>query len=127
MEQRSYLESHSLKMYNKKALNYIKEEYKYPLPYEITTKGRLRYCVIISDFIDLSLNAIKAQRIVSTDMDKDVVVCFDEMKMKVDLFYDTVQDNILGPHSTVQVVVVRGVIKKWKHPTSECKMIRTII
>ena len=49
-------------------------------------------------------------------MEKDIVLSFDGMKVKADLCYDPVQDKILGPHNSVQVVMVRGLIGKWKQP-----------
>lgn len=43
-------------------------------------------------------------------MEKEIVVFLDKMKVKANLFYDPVEDKILGPHFTVQVVMVRELI-----------------
>ena len=64
----------------------------------------------------MSLNVVKAQGKVFTDMEKDIVISFDEMKVKADLCYDPVQDKILRSHNSVQVVMVWGLVGKWKQP-----------
>uniref|UniRef100_A0A1B6D779 Transposable element P transposase-like RNase H domain-containing protein n=1 Tax=Clastoptera arizonana TaxID=38151 RepID=A0A1B6D779_9HEMI len=38
------------------------------------------------------------------------------MKVKSDLCYDVVQDVIRGPHTNVQVFVIRSLVGKWKQP-----------
>ena len=102
----------ALKCISKKAFKYLKEEIKYRIPSESTLKRCLHHCIIKPRFIDLSLNVLKAQGRAFTDMERDAVVSFNEMKVKSDLRYDAMQDKILGTHSTIQVVMVRGIIFK---------------
>jgi len=51
-----------------------------------------------------------------TDRDKIVVLSFDEVYIAHDVCYDKAIDQVLGPHKTVQVVMVRGLFKSWKQP-----------
>ena len=41
---------------------------------------------------------------------ENIIIYFNEMKVKADLCYDPVQDKILGSHSSVEVVIVGGMI-----------------
>lgn len=106
----------TLRCISKKAFNYVKDVLKHPLPSVSTIKRRLSHFTIKPGFIDMSLKVMETQANVFTDFEKDVVMCFDEMKVNSDMCYDSVEDKILGPHSTVQVVVVRSMIGKWKQP-----------
>lgn len=47
---------------------------------------------------------------------KDVVLSFDEMKVKCDMCYDTVEDIFRGPHVNVQIMIIRSITSKWKQP-----------
>lgn len=51
-----------------------------------------------------------------SDRDKIVVLSFDEVYIAHDVCYDKAIDQVLGPHQTVQVVMVRGLFKSWKQP-----------
>ena len=77
-------------MYVKKAFKYVKDEFNYPLSSEGTLKQHLQYCIIKPEFIDLSYNVLKAQGKAFIGMEKDIVIPFDELKIKVDLCYDLV-------------------------------------
>ena len=44
------------------------------------------------------------------------IITFDEMEIAKILEYDHESDRVFGPHKKVQVVMVRGLFKKWKQP-----------
>ena len=41
---------------------------------------------------------------------------FDEMSIKAEVEYDKSNDSVLGPYSDVQVIMIRGLVKKYKQP-----------
>lgn len=51
-----------------------------------------------------------------SDMDKVAVIQFDEMKVHSVYEYDQLEDEVVGPHTQMQVVMVRGLFSKWKQP-----------
>lgn len=50
------------------------------------------------------------------DYEKLTVLIFDEVKVCNTIEYDTLQDEVLGPHSQMQIVKVRGIASLWKQP-----------
>lgn len=44
------------------------------------------------------------------------MLSFDDMHIDSKVFYDCGIDQIFGPHSKVQVVLLRGLTSKWKQP-----------
>ena len=51
-----------------------------------------------------------------TAQERVCVLSFVEMNVDSRICYDQAEDRILGPHSNVQVVMVRGLFAKWKQP-----------
>ncbi|KAG5875242.1 hypothetical protein JTB14_001988 [Gonioctena quinquepunctata] len=51
-----------------------------------------------------------------TEMQKCVVLQYDEMKLKSVLEFDNAEDEIVGPYNYMQVIMVRGLFSKWKQP-----------
>ena len=63
-------------------------------------------------------------------MDRECVLSFDEMKVSRVLEYDPSADEIVGPFNYLQVVMMRGLFKQWKHPIFigfDTKMTKDII
>lgn len=50
------------------------------------------------------------------DYQKLTVLMFDEVKVCSTLEYDTLQDEVIGPHNQMQVVMARGIASPWKQP-----------
>jgi len=50
------------------------------------------------------------------DYQKLTVLMFDEVKVCSTLEYDTLQDEVVGPHDQMQVVMARGIASPWKQP-----------
>jgi len=48
--------------------------------------------------------------------EKLTVLMFDEMKIATTMEYDQLKDEVVGPHSQMQVVMARGIASKWKQP-----------
>jgi len=48
--------------------------------------------------------------------DKLTILSFDEMYLSHQIDFDRNKEQVIGPHKTVQVVMARGLISKWKQP-----------
>lgn len=106
----------TLRCISKKCFDYVRKYLRYPLPSERTIKRRLSNIHISPGFINLSLDLLKSHANVFTDAEKDVILSYDEMKIKPEICYDSVEDIFRGPHNNLQMVVVRSLIGKWKQP-----------
>lgn len=107
----------TIRCISQKALSYLREFLNYPLPSERTIKRRLAQFHTSPGFLDLSLNILKGQSLILNDeFKKDVVMSFDEMKVKGDICYDSINDQFRGPHTNVQVMMIRSLTGKWKQP-----------
>jgi hypothetical protein len=62
------------------------------------------------------MDVLKAQSVILKDFEKGVMVCFDGMKVSSDLCFDQKEEVIRGPHTNVQVVLVRCIAGKWMQP-----------
>lgn len=106
----------TLRCISYKALSFVRDVLKYPLPSEVTIKRRLRQFSVPPGFIDLSLTVMKTQSKLLTTFEKDVILSFDEMKVNSDLCFDQVEEIIRGPHNNAQVAVIRSLVGKWMQP-----------
>jgi len=50
------------------------------------------------------------------DIKKLCVIQFDDMKILSAYEYDKNNDQVIEPHSQMQVIMVRGIFKNWKQP-----------
>ncbi|KAL4091696.1 hypothetical protein QTP88_026347 [Uroleucon formosanum] len=50
------------------------------------------------------------------DYEKLTVLIFDEVKISSTMEYDVYRDEVVGPHSQMQVVMARGIASQWKQP-----------
>uniref|UniRef100_A0A182NSV7 Transposable element P transposase-like RNase H domain-containing protein n=1 Tax=Anopheles dirus TaxID=7168 RepID=A0A182NSV7_9DIPT len=88
----------------------------YPLP-SISTLQRYAQKLdlkqgILEDVLDLIGNFSENFH----SRDRECVLSFDEMKVSKTLEYDPASDEVIGPHDYMQVVMARGLFKKWKQP-----------
>jgi len=51
-----------------------------------------------------------------TDYEKLTMLMFDEVKVSSTTEYDSLHDEVLGPHSQIQVMMARGIASSWKQP-----------
>jgi len=50
------------------------------------------------------------------EKDKITALSFDEVYIAHDICFDKAIEKVIGPHKTVQVIMARGLIAKWKQP-----------
>jgi len=44
---------------------------------------------------------------------------FEEVKISTTMEYDVLRDEVVGPHSQMQMVMARGVVSPWKQPITK--------
>lgn len=62
------------------------------------------------------LKVMKLNGDILQDYEKFTVLMFDELKISSTLEYDVLHDEVMGPHSQMQVVMARGLASQWKQP-----------
>lgn len=50
------------------------------------------------------------------DYEKLTILMFDEVKISSTMEYDVLRDEVVGPHTQMQVVMARGHASQWKQP-----------
>lgn len=106
----------ALRCLSQRAYLYVRNTLKYPLP-GLSSLRRWASKVnmtqgILKDIIKImNISAKKASPI-----EKLVVLQFDEVKVAYQYEYHKAYDVIMGPFSQMQVVLVRGLVAKWKQP-----------
>ncbi|KAF2894802.1 hypothetical protein ILUMI_11375, partial [Ignelater luminosus] len=73
------------------------------------------------------LNVIKKKVASFNDKDKDCILCFNEIALKCNLFYNRTADEVVGFHevlgtksfrpvNSALIIMTRGVYQNWKQP-----------
>lgn len=82
--------------------------------------------VIINDVLKImNLNGENLE-----EYEKLTVLMFDEVKISSTMEYDRLHDEVVGPHSQMQVVMARDIASKWKQPVFvdfDVEMTKTIL
>lgn len=106
----------ALRYFSKRAYIYMRETLKYPLPGISTLQSwaahvDLRHGVL-KDI--LKIMSISGQE--KSALEKLTILSFDEIKVSSLIEYDQKLDEIVGPHSYMQVIMARGLTSQWKQP-----------
>lgn len=105
----------TLRSLSKKAYEYLRKR-NIPLPCRSTLQKWIRQFKCRPGILGEVLCLLKARASNYKDSEKIAVLSFDEMNIDGRISYDSSDDRILGPHSNVQVAMVRGLFAKWKQP-----------
>lgn len=106
----------SLRSVSAKAYRYLRNKLKFPLPalsslrrwvstFECSS-GILKHVILLMEHNGRKL----------TDYEKITALSFDEMSLSKQICFEQKYEQIVGPHSHVQVVMARGITSKWKQP-----------
>lgn len=107
----------TLRAISQKCYKFLRNKMGYPLPAISTLRtwiNRSFRCRpgILHDVLVL----MKTQAERMSDRERICVLSFDEMNIDSRICYDQEEDRIVGPHSNVLVVMVRGLFASWKQP-----------
>uniref|UniRef100_A0A182PWP8 Transposase n=1 Tax=Anopheles epiroticus TaxID=199890 RepID=A0A182PWP8_9DIPT len=106
----------TLRYFSKKAYNYMLTDMHYPLPSISTLKRYASRLNIKAGILNDVLNLVGSITRMFEPRDRECVLSFDEMKINKIVEYDQVSDEVVGPYNYLQVVMARGLFKKWKQP-----------
>jgi len=108
--------AYTLSYMGKKAYNFVTKKMKIPFP----SLSKLHRWASKLDIQPGNLRCVmEVMKVVAPcyqACERVSVITFDEMKVQEILEYDQKHDRVLGPHSQMQVAMIRGLFSKWKMP-----------
>jgi len=106
----------AMKSISPKAYQTLRLVWKLPLPCVRTLVNWAQRFKCRSGILSDVLQVLKAEGHNLDSFSKQCVLCFDEMSVSSEIVWDKSMDEIVGPHSHAQVVLVIGLFSKWKQP-----------
>ncbi|KAI5704495.1 hypothetical protein M8J75_006003 [Diaphorina citri] len=120
----------TLRYLSQKAYAYLRGTLKYPLPGLSTLRTWACNIDVRSGVLSDVMKIMDASGLSKSALQRCTVLSFDEMKITSVLEYDKKEDNVLGPHSYLQVIMARGLFNSWKQPVFvgfDKKMTKTLL
>lgn len=105
-----------LRALSRKTYSYLRENVKFPLPSPATLSRWCSKFICLPGILKSILMLVQRCCEGLPELDKLCVLSFDEMHIDSRIEYSIAMDKIVGPHSKVQVVLIRGLCAKWKQP-----------
>ena len=106
----------TLRYMGKKAYLYVKHKLRIPLPSLSKLHRWAAKLNIQPGSLQCVLECMKAVAPSFQPSERVAVISFDEVKTDELYEYDQKNDKVMGPHSQMQVAMVRGLFGKWKVP-----------
>ena len=107
----------TIRLMSRKAFTFLREKKILPLPGLSTLKEYFKHFTIEEGYFDSVHRLFKLIAPVLTDKQKIVQLSFDEVHLKkTDLRWEQKTDQIVGPYSTANVMVMRCLFKNLKMP-----------
>ena len=106
----------TIKRLSAKTFNYIRSKKLIPLPGEETIRRHYANFVIEEGHFTQVHTLLGLMALEMTEKQKIVVLSFDEVNTKGDISLDVTQDRVVGPHSDMNVMMVRGLYGNFKVP-----------
>jgi hypothetical protein len=106
-----------LRSLSNKSFNFIRRRKLLPLPAESTLRNWVKSFRCQPGYLH-DVNKILHQFLCNenTELSKLAVLSFDEMEITKRYEYDQESDRVYGPFKKLQMVIARGLFKKWKQP-----------
>jgi len=106
----------ALRYFGVRGYTFLREKLNYPLPGLSSLRRWASRMDMRSGMLHDVFRLMAANSFDLSDLDRLTILQFDEMKVARTFEYDRVRDQVIGRHSQMQVVMARGLIKKWKQP-----------
>ena len=106
-----------LRSFSRKSYDFLREKKLLPLPSETAMRKWVKSFSCQPGILHDMKKVL--QRFFETEespLARLAVISFDEMEICKILEYDHESDRVFGPHKKLQLVMVRGLCKKWKQP-----------
>lgn len=105
----------SLRSVSPKAYRYLRDN-NYPLSALSTLRKWVLNIDISPGIFKTIINLMNNKADSFTEIERLCVISFDEMYISNKIDIDKKNEQVIGPHTTCQTVVVRGLVSKWKQP-----------
>ena len=107
----------TLHMLSPKCYRHLQRNNILPLPGPTTLKSYVKRFQIQEGLLDNVVEFLRAKIATMSEKDRIVGLMFDEVHLKQTIEYDKATDSIIGPHTSSNVMLVRGIGgKSWKMP-----------
>ncbi|KAF0305880.1 Transposable element P transposase [Amphibalanus amphitrite] len=106
----------SIRCVSLRCYRYLRDKLHFPLPGLTTLRTWTRAFQTPPGLMDCSLKIMRSVRDTLLDIERFVVLSFDEMTVDHRVCYDSTEDRVYGPCKQVQVLMVRGLCSHWKQP-----------
>ena len=106
----------TIRRLSKKTFNYIRSKKLMPLPGMETIRKHYANFVIEEGHFTQVHTLLGLMALEMTEKQKIVVLSFDEVNTKADISLDVTHDRVVGPHSDMNVLMVRGLYGNYKVP-----------
>ena len=113
-----------------RAYIYVRDTLKYPLPGISTLQRWASNISLRGGLLTDVIKIMELSGIDKTDRDRVTVLSFDETKVSYEYEYDQKEDEVIGPHNYMQVVMARGLFNNWNQPVYvgfDQKMTKTLL
>jgi hypothetical protein len=101
--------------YRSNAYDYMRS-LRFPLPSSRTLRRWTSQIVFPPGIMHASINLLKNYFSGTPELDRQCVICFDEMSLDPSYAYDSTEDKVYGWKKEMNVYFVRGLFGSWKQP-----------
>lgn len=106
----------SLHSISPKCYKYLKEVKNFPLPSVSTLNRYARSFKCEPGLLVEVISLLRSKCDTLKEVEKISVISFDEMSIASEWSYDKGSDTLYKPYNNVQVIMLRGLIGRWKQP-----------
>lgn len=106
----------TLRSMSPKFYEYLRTKKGFPLPCKSTLNERAKNFSCEPGLLSSVLSIMKTNSDTLSELERLAVISLDEMSITSEWCYDKGNDTLYEPHDKVQVVMVSGIVGKWKQP-----------
>ena len=106
----------TLRCSSRKCYRLLREKFGFPLPGLTTLRSWTRGFRTTPGLLEMSLAIMRSLKDGMTSHERLVVLSFDELSIDQRISLDLTDDAVYGPHSKMQVMMVRSLCSHWKQP-----------
>lgn len=120
----------TIRYFSSKAYTFLRDQLNLPLPALSTLTKWAGKIKVTSGLLEDILKIMKIASLTMSDLDKVCVLEFDEMSVSSCYEYDRKFDKVIGPHTKMQVLMVRGLFGRWKQTIFadfDCNMTKELL
>jgi len=106
----------TLRALSSKSYNFLRTEMRIPLPAISTLKNWTKHFKLEPGIFHHVILVLSKHLLSKSPISRIVSFSVDEVSVDADICYDQSRDQFMGPHSTMNVMMARGLCSPWKQP-----------